>query len=71
MSSIDPFADIDPLTTEPIISNNKSPIPEDEIVERDYTRDWHSDSDEKWEVEGQDETRSVFDIFDDINDDGE
>ena len=38
--------------------------------ERGYARDWHDDSDE-WEMEGQDETRSAFDIFDDVNDDGE
>ena len=27
--------------------------------------------DEEWEMEGKDETRSAFDIFDDVNDDVE
>ena len=46
-------------------------IPEEEIVARGYARDRHDDSDEEWEMEGQDETRSAFDIFDDVNDDAE
>ena len=71
LPSIDPFADMDPLITEPKISNNESPIPEEEIVERGYARDWHDNSDEEWEMEGQDETRSAFDIFHGGNDDGE
>ena len=33
LPSIDPFADIDPLITEPTINNNESRIPEEEIVE--------------------------------------
>ena len=53
------------------ISNNESSIPEEDIVERGYARDWHNDSDEEWEMEGQDETRSAFDIFDDVNNVGE
>ena len=69
LPSIDLFADIDPLVTEPTISNNESPIPEEEIVETGYARDWHNDSDEEWEMEGQNETRSAFNIFDDGNDD--
>ena len=71
LPSMDPFADADPLIAEPTISNNKSPITEEEIVERGYARGWHNDSDEECEMEGQDETRSVFNIFDDIYDDGE
>ena len=35
LSSVDPFADIDPLVTKPTISNNKPLIPEEEIVERE------------------------------------
>ena len=68
LPSMDPFADTDPLIA---ISNNKSLITEEEIVERGYARGWHNDSDEECEMEGQDETRSVFNIFDDIYDDGE
>ena len=71
LSSVDPFADIDPLVTKPTISNNESSIPEEDIVERGYARDQHNDSDEEWEMEGQDETRSAFDIFDGVKDDGE
>ena len=71
LSSVDPFADIDPLVTKPTISNNKPLIPEEEIVERGYARDWYDDSVEEWEMEGQDETRSAFDIFDGVKDDGE
>ena len=63
LPSINPFANIDPLITEPTISNNESPIPEEEIVERRYAGDWHDDSDEEWELQGQDETRSAFNIF--------
>ena len=44
MPSVDPFTDIDPLRTEPTISNSESPIPEEEIIERGYARDWHDDS---------------------------
>ena len=47
LPSIDPFADIDLLITEPGISNNESPIPEEEIVERGYAKDWYDDSDEE------------------------
>ena len=68
LPSIDPFPDIDPLITEPTISNNELPIPEEETVDRGYARYWHDDSDEEWEMEGQNETRSAFDIFDDVND---
>ena len=50
LPSINPFANIDPLITEPTISNNESPIPEEEIVERRYAGDWHDDSDEEWEL---------------------
>ena len=71
LSSVDPFAEIDPLVTKPTISNNKPLIPEEEIAERGYARDWYDDSAEEWEMEGQDETRSAFDIFDGIKDDGE
>ena len=71
LSSVDPFADIDPLVTKPTISNNKPLIPEEEIVERGYARDWYDDSVEEWEMEGQDETKSAFDIFDGVKDDGE
>ena len=71
LSSIDPFAEIDPLITKPTISNNKPPIPEEEIVERGYARDWYDDSVKEWEMEGQDETGSAFDIFDGVKDDGE
>ena len=71
LSSIDPFAEIDPLITKPTISNNKTPIPEEEIVERGYARDWYDDSVKEWEMEGQDETGSAFDIFDGVKDDGE
>ena len=71
LSSIDPFAEIDPLITKPTISNNKPPIPEEEIVERGYARDWYDDSVKEWEMEGQDETKSAFDIFDGVKDDGE
>ena len=71
LSSVDPFADIDPLVTKPTISNNKPLIPEEEIVERGYPRDWYDDAVEEWEMEGQDETRSAFDIFDGVKDDGE
>ena len=39
LPSVDLFADIDPLITEPAISNNESPIPEEEILERGYARD--------------------------------
>ena len=39
LPSIDPFTDIDPLITEPTLSNNELPIPEEEIVERGYVRD--------------------------------
>ena len=71
--SIDLFAEIDPLVTEPTLIQlvTESPIPEEEIAGGGYARDWHDDSDEKWEIEGQDETRSAFDIFDDVSDDGE
>ena len=68
---MDPFAGTDPFIAEPTISNNKSPITEEEIVERGYARGWHNDSEEEWEMEGQDESRSVFNTFDDIYDDGE
>ena len=44
LPSVDPFTDIDPLRIEPTISNNDSPIPEEEIIERGYARDWHDDS---------------------------
>ena len=71
LSSVDPFADINPLVTKPTISNNKPLIREEEIVERGYARDWYDDSVEEWEMEGQDETRSAFDIFDGVKDDGE
>ena len=71
LSSVNPFADIDPLVTKPTISNNKPLIREEEIVERGYARDWYDDSVEQWEMEGQDETRSAFDIFDGVKDDGE
>ena len=71
MSSIDPFAEIDPFITKPTISNNKPPVPEEEIVERGYARDWYDDSVKEWEMEGQDETKSAFDIFDGVKDDGE
>ena len=69
--SVDQFADIDSLITEPTIGNNESPILEEKIIERDYARDSHDDSDKKWEMEGQNKTRSAFDIFDDVNDNGE
>ena len=52
LSSIDPFADIDPLIIEPAINNNESPIPEEKIVERGFARDWYHDLDEEWEREG-------------------
>ena len=71
LSSIDPFAEIDPFITKPTISNNKPPVPEEEIVERGYARDWYDDSVKEWEMEGQDETGSAFDIFDGVKDDGE
>ena len=71
LSSVDLFANIDPLVTKPTISNNKPLIPEEEIAERGYARDWYDDSAEEWEMEGQDETRSAFDIFDGVKDDGE
>ena len=71
LSSIDPFAEIDPFITKPTISNNKPPVPEEEIVERGYARDWYDDSVKEWEMEGQDETKSAFDIFDGVKDDGE
>ena len=71
LSSVDPFANIDPFVTKPTISNNKPLIPEEEIVERGYARDWYDDSVEESEMEGQDETRSAFDIFDGVKDDGE
>ena len=71
LSSVDPFAEIDPLVTKPTISNNKPLIPEEEIVERGYPRDWYDDAVEEWEMEGQDETRSAFDIFYGVKDDGE
>ena len=71
LSSIDPFAEIDPFITKPTISNNKPPVPEEEIVERGYARDWYDDSVKEWEMEGQDETRSAFHIFDGVKDDGE
>ena len=71
LSSIDPFAEIDPFITKPTISNNKPPLPEEEIVERGYARDWYDDSVKEWEMEGQDETKSAFDIFDGVKDDGE
>ena len=71
MLSIDPFADIDRLATEPTINNNESAIPEEEIIDRGYARDWHDDSDEEWEMESQNKTRSAFDIFDDVNNDEE
>ena len=71
LSSVDPFAGIDPLVTKPIISNNKPLIPEEEIVERGFARDWYDDSVKEWEMEGQDETRSAFHVFDGVKDDGE
>ena len=71
LSSVDPFAEIDPLVTKPTISNNKPLIPEEEIVERGYPRDWYDDAVEEWEMEGQDETGSAFDIFYGVKDDGE
>ena len=71
LSSIDPFAEIDPFITKPTISNNKPPVPEEEIVERGYARDWYDDSVKEWEMEGQDETKSAFDISDGVKDDGE
>ena len=71
LSSIDPFAEIDPFITKPTISNNKPPVPEEEIVERGYARDSYDDSVKEWEMEGQDETKSAFDIFDGVKDDGE
>ena len=71
LSSIDPFAEIDPFITKPTISNNKPPVPEEEIVERGYARDWYDDSVKEWEMEGQDEAKSAFDIFDGVKDDGE
>ena len=39
LPSVDPFAGIDPVITEPTISNNESPIPEEEILEGGYARD--------------------------------
>ena len=65
LPSIDSFAGIDPLITEPTIGNNESPIPEEEIVERSYARDWHDGSVEEREVEAKAK------LFDDVNDDGE
>ena len=41
------FSRLDPLKIEPTISNNESPIPEEEILERGYyARDWQDDSNE-------------------------
>ena len=71
LPSIDPFADIDSLIIEPTIGINESPFLEEEIIERGYARGWHDDSDKEWEMEGQNKTRSAFNIFDDVNDNGE